>query len=126
MRLRIALVAAVAARAVPVLAGPAGASTTVSKPGVHVACTNAVTGNQFVNLTLPTTAIKVGTFTHGKVSCTVTSATFTGSSGRVAVHVTCVNTVTGKTIVDRTLRTAGIHPGVYLLGKVSCTVTPVT
>jgi hypothetical protein len=121
----IGALATLAVTAVMVGATVAGAAT-VSKPGVSVVCTNTQTGKQIVDLTLPTTKIATGSFTHGKLSCTVTSATFTGGGAAPAlqaVHVTCVNGVTGNTIVDRNLRTAGIRPGVYMLGKVTCTVS---
>ena len=117
---------AVVAAMLAATATVAGA-TVVSRPGVAIACTNSQTGRQILDLTLPTTRIAVGSYTMGKISCTVTAATWTPgvSSGRLTVHVTCVNTVTGNTIVDRNIRTAGIHAGVYNLGKVSCTITEV-
>jgi hypothetical protein len=121
----IGALAALAIMAALITATVAGAET-VSKPGVHVACTNTQTGKQILDLTLPTTKVSVGSFTHGKLNCTVTAATFTAGGTahpRQTVHVTCVNTVTGNTIVDRNLRTAGIRPGVYVLGKVTCTVS---
>jgi hypothetical protein len=129
MRKRMLLTGLIAALAIAALAGPATAGAT-TRPGVQVTCTNTVTGKTIVNMTLPTTHIAAGTYTLGKVSCTVTSTTWTGptqgTSNLVAIHVTCVNSVTGNTIVDRNIKTAGVHPGVYMLGKVTCTVALVT
>lgn len=105
------------------VATPASA---VSRTGVHVVCTNTQTGQTMLDLTLPTMAIPPGSYTLGAVSCTVTAATFTTPNAVATVHVVCVNTQSGQTILDRLLPAKGIAPGTYTLGVVSCTVSSAT
>jgi hypothetical protein len=123
--INVAVVATVVGASFGLAATAATASTTID--GVRIKCTNTVTGRTFLKLKLPTTHIAPGTYTLGKVTCTVTRRTVTlPGHGTWTVHVDCVNTATDATIIDRNLKTNHFRAGVYTLGKVTCTITPTT